>query len=193
MPAPPHVLIFPLPLQGPVNAMLKLAELLCLEGLHITFLLTDHIHDRLLRHSNIHTRFQSHPSFRIRTISDGLPENHPRGDNYLEVFESLRTNTKPLFKKLLQSGGGGGSRISCVIADGVLGFTFDVSNDVGIPIFDARTISAACLWIFFSLPKLIESGELPFQGMFAHFTSSSFFFSFFNVDFFMIWSCALIC
>ncbi|XP_058216430.1 receptor-like protein Cf-9 homolog [Rhododendron vialii] len=38
-PQPPHVLIFPLPLQGPINSMLKLAELLCLSGsLHVTFL-----------------------------------------------------------------------------------------------------------------------------------------------------------
>ncbi|KAH6762727.1 hypothetical protein C2S52_020160 [Perilla frutescens var. hirtella] len=160
-PAPPHVLIFPLPLQGPVNSMLKLAELLCLGGLHITFLVTDHIHGRLQRHSNIHTRFQSYPGFRIRTISDGLPESHPRGDKFLELFESLRTKTRPLFKELLQSCD---DRISCVIADGVLGFTCDVANDVGIPIFYVRTISAACLWVFFSLPTLIHSRELPFQG-----------------------------
>ncbi|KAG6433248.1 hypothetical protein SASPL_104856 [Salvia splendens] len=161
MEQPPHVLIFPLPMQGPLNATLKLAELLCLSGLHITFLLTDHIHARLLRHSNILTRIQSYPSFRIRTIPDGLPENHPRGgDSYLELFESLRTKTPPLFKQLLQSG----TPISCVIADGVLGFTFDVANEIGIPIFDVRTLSPACLWIFFSLPNLIHSRELPFEG-----------------------------
>lgn len=158
---PPHVVIFPLPLQGPVNSMLKLAELLCLGGLHITFLVTDHIHARLHRHSNIHTRFQSYPGFRISTISDGLPENHPR-DKYLEVFASLRSNAKPLFKELLQRGG-----ISCVIADTGLGFPCDVANDVGIPIFLVRTISAACLWIFFCLPQLIQSGEIPFKGAFA--------------------------
>lgn len=163
-PPPPHILIFPLPLQGPVNSMLKLAELLCLGGLHVTLLVTDHIHHRLQRHSNIHTRFQCYPGFRIRTISDGLPEKHPRGDKFLELIESLRTNTKPLFKEMLQSCGTG---ISCVIADGVLGFPCDVANDVGIPIFSVRTISAACLWVFFSLPQLIHSREIPFQGEFA--------------------------
>lgn len=86
---------------------------------------------------------------------------HPRGDKFLELIESLRTNTKPLFKEMLQSCGTG---ISCVIADGVLGFPCDVANDVGIPIFSVRTISAACLWVFFSLPQLIHSREIPFQG-----------------------------
>lgn len=159
-----HVLMFPLPLQGPVNSMLKLAELLCLGGLHVTFLVTDHIHHRLQRHSNIHTRFQSYPGFQLRTISDGLPENHPRGDKFLELIDSLRTHTKPLFKEML---GSCGCRVSCVIADGVLGFPFDVANDVGIPTFYVRTISAACLWVFFSLPQLIHSREIPFQGHLA--------------------------
>lgn len=170
-PPPARVLMFPLPLQGPVNSMLKLAELLCLQGgLHITFVVTDHIHRRLHRHSNIHTRFQSYPGFQILTISDGLPENHPRGDKFLELFESLRINTKPLFKEMLQSLGTG---ISCVIADGGLGFPFDVATDCGIPFFSVRTISAACLWVFFSLPQLIHSGEIPFQGQFARLFSLS--------------------
>ncbi|XP_057804596.1 7-deoxyloganetic acid glucosyl transferase-like [Salvia miltiorrhiza] len=161
-PAPARVVMFPLPLQGPVNSMLKLAELLCIGGLQITFLVTDDIHARLHRHSNIQTRFQSYPGFQIRSIPDGLPENHPRGAKFMELFESLRTKTKPLLKEFLQSGGGG--PISCVIADAVLGFACDVADDVGIPIFHVRTISAACLWVFFSLPMLIQSGDLPFKG-----------------------------
>ncbi|KAL3647335.1 hypothetical protein CASFOL_008303 [Castilleja foliolosa] len=158
-PPPPHILIFPLPLQGPVNSMLNLAELLCLSDLHITFLVTDHIYARLQRHSNIQTRFKPYPGFSIRTIPDGLPENHPRVNGFLELFESLRSNTKPLFKKMMIDSG-----VSCVIADGILGFTCDVANEIGVPIFYVRTISAACLWVFFCLPKLIQSEELPFQG-----------------------------
>ncbi|KAL6580309.1 hypothetical protein OROMI_008333 [Orobanche minor] len=160
-PTPPvHVLIFPLPLQGPVNSMLNLAELLCLGDLRITFIVTDYIYARLQSHSNnIQTRFSSYSGFQIRTISDGLPENHPRGDRFLELFESLRSKTKPLFREVLSA-----SRVSCVIADGILGFTCDVANDVGVPIFYVRTISAACLWVFFRLPKLIQAREIPFQG-----------------------------
>lgn len=156
--SPSHILMFPLPLQGPVNSMLKLAELLCLADLHVTFLVTDHIYARLHRHSNIQNRFSSYPGFRIRSVSDGLPQDHPRAD-ILELFDSLRKTSKPLFREMLSSDG-----ISCVIADGMLGFTCDVANDVGVPIFYVRTISAACLWVFFCLPKLIQDGDLPFQG-----------------------------
>ncbi|KAK8715830.1 hypothetical protein V6N13_043156 [Hibiscus sabdariffa] len=44
----PHVLIFPLPTQGNVNSMLKLAELLALAGLNLTFLNSDFIHEQLV-------------------------------------------------------------------------------------------------------------------------------------------------
>ncbi|RVW60759.1 hypothetical protein CK203_033589 [Vitis vinifera] len=40
----PHVLVFPFPIQGHVNSMLKLAELLSLAGLRITFLNSYYTH-----------------------------------------------------------------------------------------------------------------------------------------------------
>lgn len=168
---PPHVLIFPLPLQGPVNSMFKLAQLLCFSGLHITLLLTENIHNRLVLHTDITSRFDQFPGFQIKTISDGLPEDHPReGSKCLEVFESIRTKTRPLFKDMLTSDllcsgrGGKRRRVSCIIADGALGFTCDVADEIGVPIFCVRTISLSCLWIFFCLPRLVESGEIPFKG-----------------------------
>nr|XP_043633193.1 7-deoxyloganetic acid glucosyl transferase-like isoform X1 [Erigeron canadensis]XP_043633194.1 7-deoxyloganetic acid glucosyl transferase-like isoform X1 [Erigeron canadensis] len=163
---PPHVLIFPLPLQGPVNSMFKLAELLCLSGIHVTFLVTGHIHTRLLKYSNIQSRFDCYPGFHLETISDGLPDDHPRsGSGLMEMFDSLKTKNKILFKDLLTSGKlNSDSRrpVTCIIADGIMGYTCDVANEVGIPIIFVRTISACCLWVFFCLPKLIEAGELPF-------------------------------
>ncbi|CAN4107035.1 unnamed protein product [Withania somnifera] len=160
---PPHVLIFPLPLQGPVNSMLKLAQFLSVSGFHITLLLTEHIYNRLILHTDITSRFDD--GFQINTISDGLPDDHPReGSKFLEVFDSLRTKTKTLFKDMLMTSYGKRRRsVSCIIADGVLGFTCDVAEEIGVPVFYVRTISPCCLWIFFCLPKLIESGEYPFK------------------------------
>ncbi|KZV57725.1 7-deoxyloganetic acid glucosyltransferase-like, partial [Dorcoceras hygrometricum] len=145
-----HVLLFPLPLQGPVNSMLKLAELLCLADLHITFVVTDYIHARLQCRPNFHARFDHYPNFQIKTVSDGLPEDHPRGERFIELFDSLKRETKPLFKDMLTSGcleSESRRRVSCIVADGILGFTCDVGNELGIPVFYVRTISACCLWV----------------------------------------------
>ncbi|KAF5467376.1 hypothetical protein F2P56_017204 [Juglans regia] len=170
---PPHVLIFPFPVQGHVNSMLKLAELLAHAGLHITFLNTDHNHDRLVRYSpdNL-ARFSGFPGFQFKIIPDGLPADHPRaGERVMEMFNSLNSVTKPLFKEMLftdhelQSIPGSNRRaVSCIIADGILSFAIDVGNELGIPVIHFRTIGACSFWAYFCIPDLVEAGELPIRG-----------------------------
>ncbi|KAL6980621.1 7-deoxyloganetic acid glucosyltransferase [Sarracenia purpurea var. burkii] len=164
---PPHVLIFPLPLQGPLNSMLKLAELLSIAGLHVTFLVTDYIRTRLLRYTNIQSHFSRYPGFRLESVSDGLPENHPRlADQLMEMFEALEAVTKPLLRDMLISGRlSNDSRrpVTCIIADGILSFNIDLAEEIGVPIICTRTISPCCLWVLFCLPKLIDAGEIPFK------------------------------
>ncbi|KAK7828073.1 7-deoxyloganetic acid glucosyltransferase [Quercus suber] len=164
----PHVIIFPLPALGPVNSTLKLAELLSLAGLNITFLNTDFNHDRLVLHSNILDRFASFPGFQFKTISDGLPADHPRaGDRFMELFDSFKLVTKPLFREMLCSGqldSITGESVTCIIADGILSFPIDVGHELGIPVISIRTISACSFWAFFSIQDIIEAGELPSRG-----------------------------
>ena len=167
---PPRVLIFPLSAQGHVSPMLKLAELLALAGLHVTFLNTDYIHSRLVRHADVLARLSSYPGFLFRTISDGLQEGHARASDggFMEMIRSMTESTKPLLKEMLVSGQLGSDdspSVTCIIADGVFaGFTCDVAEELGIPIFLCRTISACCFWSYFFIAKLIETGELPIKG-----------------------------
>ncbi|KAL5568952.1 hypothetical protein UlMin_025527 [Ulmus minor] len=167
---PPRVLIFPLPAQGHVNPMLKLAELLALAGLHVTFLNTFHIHDRLLRNTDILTRFQKYPGFVFKTITDGFPEDHPReGGRMGDLVISMAETTKPILKDMLVLGKLGSENspwVSCIIADGIFGgFITDVAEELRIPIIHFRTGSACCFWSYFFFPNnLIENGELPIKG-----------------------------
>ncbi|KAK9282879.1 hypothetical protein L1049_011104 [Liquidambar formosana] len=165
---PAHVLIFPFPVQGHVNSMLKLAELLSLSGLHVTFLNSDYNHRRLLDYTNIQARFTRYPDFRFETISDGLPADHPRsGGRVMELFDSLEAITKPHFREMLTSGrlsSDTRTPVTCVIADGVLSFAIDIANEIGIMSIVFRTISACCLWTELCFPQLIEAGEVPFKG-----------------------------
>nr|DAD28360.1 TPA_asm: hypothetical protein HUJ06_029828 [Nelumbo nucifera] len=73
----PHVLVFPIPVQGHVNSMLKLSELLSITGFHVTFLTFEHIHRRLLRFTNVTSRFARWPGFHFATIPNDLPFDHP--------------------------------------------------------------------------------------------------------------------
>ena len=162
---PPHVLIFPFPVQGHVNPMLKLAELLCLSGLNVTFLVTTHIHHRLLHHSDVQSRFGCYPGFRFEAISDGRSEDEPllSADEAIEFFHLFTAAAKPQLRELLRN-----SNITCVVGDGVLSLAVDVAQEIGIPTIIYHTASPCAFWACFCAPKLIEAGEFPFEGTYTY-------------------------
>ncbi|XP_058099480.1 7-deoxyloganetic acid glucosyl transferase-like [Magnolia sinica] len=130
--APPHVLVFPFPIQGHINSMVKLANLLCIAGIHVTFLNTDHIHHLLLRsNSNLLAR---RPGLRFHSISDGLPPDHPRSAvKFMELYDSLRSVTKPLLRAMLAGSCGppeSDDKVTCIVADGILSFAIDVADEL---------------------------------------------------------------
>ncbi|KAG8380767.1 hypothetical protein BUALT_Bualt06G0050300 [Buddleja alternifolia] len=165
---PPHVLIFPLPLQGPVNCMLKLAELFCLKNVQVTFLNTDHIQQRLRSCTDNVNYFKKYPNFRFETVPDGLPEENPRtGDQIPNLLNSLEAVAVPIFRKMVSSGGMYGpdsdKPITCIISDGIFTFATDIAKEIGIQLLYFDTISPCGLWSYMCLPKLIQAGELPFK------------------------------
>ncbi|CAI0443461.1 unnamed protein product [Linum tenue] len=124
----PHVLVFPLPVQGHITSMLKLAELLCLAGgggIRVTFLNSDYNHKRLLQSSNAESRSQNYPGFRFETFDDGLPMDQlTKGEKISELLGEMDSKTRPVFKNLLVQIQ---PPVTCVIGDGSLGFISDVS------------------------------------------------------------------
>ncbi|KAF3653773.1 7-deoxyloganetic acid glucosyltransferase [Capsicum annuum] len=161
--AVPHVLIFPLPLQGPVSCMLKLAELLCLhQEIYVTFLNTEHIQQRLLNCTDVEIRFEKYPNFKFITVPDGLPEDNPRtGDQIMKIIEGIEEVSSPLFREMVIAACGGPT---CLIVDGIFTFAVDVAKEVRIPLLYFDTISPCGLWTYLAVPKLIEAGEIPFKG-----------------------------
>lgn len=162
----PHVLIFPMAAQGHVNSMLKLAELLCLSDLHVTFLNTEHYHHRLLRYTDAQTRFSSFPKFLFDTITDGLPDDHPRTiDRVADIFKAIDSTVKPAFRELMTSGrfeSANRPPVTCIIVDGLIASTADVAKELGIPWIAFRTASAAQLWCCYCYRNSVEAGEVPF-------------------------------
>ena len=64
--------------------------------------------------------------------------------------------------------------MTCIIADGIMGFAIDVGNEVGVPTISFRTSSPCAFWAYFSLPQLIEAGEVPFKGNFSRLSFCSY-------------------
>ncbi|XP_010095929.2 7-deoxyloganetic acid glucosyltransferase [Morus notabilis] len=165
VPTTPRVLIFPLPAQGHVTSMLTLAELLSLCGIDVTFLNTDHVHNRLFRHADIEARFADYPGLLFRTISDGLPDDHPRSNDrsITEVLHSMIATTKPVLNEMLVSGALGS--VTCIIADGAFaGFVTNSACELHVPIIYYQPASACCLWTLLCFDDIIKAGELPIRG-----------------------------
>nr|XP_043626810.1 7-deoxyloganetic acid glucosyltransferase-like [Erigeron canadensis] len=165
----PHVLIFPLPFQGPVNCALKLAELLCLSGIQVTFLNTDHIHRPLLQHTQVLARFNSYPNFKFETVPDGVEHEKPvSGDRFMEVMEAVDRVSKPLFREMMVSGKFSSRSerpVTLMIPDGCFSFAVEIAKETSIPVICFDTVSPCCLWTcYLNLPTLIEAGDVPFKG-----------------------------
>ncbi|KAJ0987841.1 hypothetical protein J5N97_006197 [Dioscorea zingiberensis] len=159
-----HVLLFPFPAQGHINCMLKLAELLSIAGLHVTFLNTDYNHRRLSSFSSAFARLTLCPRFRFLSIPDGLPDDDLRPATGLwDLDDSLRTRSGIHLRELLLScRQDQWPELTCVLVDSVMPFAIEPVEDLGIPVIIFRTASACSLWAYHCIPKLIQSGELPF-------------------------------
>ncbi|TYI87608.1 hypothetical protein E1A91_D04G147800v1 [Gossypium mustelinum] len=98
-PEAPHVLILPIPAQGHLKSMLKLAELLSYASFQITFLNTEYFHHTFLSSIDIHAFSRRFPKFQFVTIPDAKPA-------VVEVLVSLRSKS--------------GRPPTCIIADGII-------------------------------------------------------------------------
>ncbi|PWA44842.1 UDP-glucuronosyl/UDP-glucosyltransferase [Artemisia annua] len=141
----PHVLIFPTPLQGPVSCFLKLAELLCISGIHVTFLNTDYIHRPLIRHTQVLSRFRNYPNFQFETIPDGLEHDNPVSIEKLdEMIDAVNAAAKPLFRDMMISGRWSRSSerpVTVMIVDAFFSFAVELGLETSTPVFCFQTIS----------------------------------------------------
>ncbi|CAL5083013.1 unnamed protein product [Urochloa decumbens] len=158
-----HVLVFPFPIQGHINCMLHFATALVGAGIHVTFLHTDHNLRRLGGRASSAARS---PLLRFLSVPDGLPDDHPRSaSDLLELYKSLAGGATGPYRALLapplatgspssraaDAGAdptGGFPPVTCLVADGLLSWAFDVAEELGVPAIAFRTASAGSFLAF---------------------------------------------
>ncbi|PIN23811.1 UDP-glucuronosyl and UDP-glucosyl transferase [Handroanthus impetiginosus] len=169
-PKKPHAVFVPFPTQGRINPLLKLAKLLHYRGFHITFVNAEFNHNRLVKSKGSNV-LQNLPHFCFETIPDGLPPSDINATQDLAALcESTRKNCLVPFgnlvKKLNDSPGSLVPPVSCVIADGAMSFTLQVSQELNIPNVLFWTFGA-CGFLGFKLQvDLISSEVTPFKDTF---------------------------
>ncbi|KAK1309648.1 UDP-glycosyltransferase 83A1 [Acorus calamus] len=97
----PHVMVFPYPAQGHINAMLGLSELLNIAGIRVTFITTEHILHKL---SNTSLN-NSADLLSFRAVPDGLPDDHDRSPQDRDLMHSLHMHAAPALRMILRSSG----------------------------------------------------------------------------------------
>ncbi|XP_051217624.1 7-deoxyloganetin glucosyltransferase [Lolium perenne] len=161
----PHAVCVPLPAQGHVTPMLKLAKILHCRGFHITFVNSEFNHRRLLR-SRGAAALHGIEGFRFATIPDGLPPSD--ADATQDVPSLCRfTNATclPHLKRLLAdlNGSTESPPVTCIVGDDVMSFCLDAARDIGVPCALFWTASACGYMGYRNYRALYEKGLFPLK------------------------------
>jgi len=141
-----HVLLFPLPYQGHINPMFRLAGVLHRRGFAITV---------------FHTHFNApdparHPDYRFVPVPDGMSGLPPVTieDRFARIIW-IGDACEAAFRDRLAA---------CLIVDTHLLEIFQEATSLSVPTLALRTGSAACFACFLAYPMLCKKGCLPVQG-----------------------------
>ncbi|CAI9291507.1 unnamed protein product [Lactuca saligna] len=158
----PHVLCIPAPAQGHINPMLKVAKILHSKGFHITFVNTEFNHQRLLK-SQGSDALHGLPSFCFESIPDGLPppENPDATQDVPSLCKSVDGTCLGPFKSLLTKLNASSSPVTCIVADVLMGFTYDAATEFDIPEIVLWTSGVSSLMCLHEYPNLLERGLMP--------------------------------
>ncbi|KAI3794291.1 hypothetical protein L1987_36920 [Smallanthus sonchifolius] len=162
----PHAVCIPFPAQGHINPMLKLAKILHYKGFHITFVNTEFNHQRLLKSQGSNS-INRHPCFRFETIPDGLPppENQDATQDIASLCKSTSENCLEPFKALLYKLNDTETTppVSCIVSDGIMSFTLDAADELGIPEALFWTNNACAVLAFAHYETFRQKGIIPLK------------------------------
>ncbi|CAA3003558.1 UDP-glycosyltransferase 76F1-like [Olea europaea subsp. europaea] len=150
-----RLVLFPLPLQGHINPMIQLANILHHKGFDISI---------------IHTKYNlpnlsEYPHFTVHLITDGLSETEASTSDIVLLLKLLNEKcVKPFLDCLAQLlSDDADDHISCIITDAIWYFTQAVADNLKIRRIVLRTGSVGSLLAFAALPLFQEKGYLSWK------------------------------
>ncbi|KAM3694559.1 hypothetical protein ACJW31_07G067000 [Castanea mollissima] len=163
----PHVVCVPVPLQGHITPMLKLAKLLHHKGFHVTFVHTEYNCKRLLR-SRGPNSLDGLADFHFEAIPDGLPPSDADvSQDVVSLCDSTSKNCLVPFCNLLYKLNDTSSSnvppVTCIISDGCMSFTLDAADKFGIPDVQFWTPSWCGFLSYMHFRHLVERGLIPLK------------------------------
>jgi hypothetical protein len=159
-----HAMLFPFPCSGHINPTLKLAELLHARGVYVTFVNTEHNHERLLRTAG---GLRGLDGFLFESVPDGLSEEDLHAPDrterlYLSLQRSCRAPLVALARRVPREDGV--PPVTCVVISGLVSFALDAAQEIGVPAFVLWGTSACGFVGTLRLRELRQKGYTPLKG-----------------------------
>ncbi|KAK9085734.1 hypothetical protein Sjap_026145 [Stephania japonica] len=167
----PHAVFMPFPGQGHINPMLKLAKLLHNKGFYITFVNTNFSHRRFFKATEP-LALGGLPGFQFESIPDGLPSMDEDGTVDQSAVAKATVEVCPahfaalllkLNERSVSSSSNDFPPVSCIVSDGMMSFTQETANELGVPLIVFWTCSACGFMCYLQFPHLEESGLFPLK------------------------------
>ncbi|KAK4271195.1 hypothetical protein QN277_019922 [Acacia crassicarpa] len=160
-----HVLVLPFPAQGHVNPLMDLSHELAKHDIKITFVNTDFIHKQIMKAKG-HKEQVGSDQIQLASISDGIEQEENRNRHEI-LLESIWQVMPKKLEKLIQeiNNEAESEKISCVVADGTMGWALEVAEKMGIrrgALF--WPASASFLALFLSIPQFLHDGIFDPEG-----------------------------
>ncbi|KAK3212596.1 hypothetical protein Dsin_017302 [Dipteronia sinensis] len=160
----PHVLVVPYPAQGHVIPIMELSQSLVKHGIRITFVNTEHNHKRVM--NSMATKEDGiGDQVGLVSIPDGpkFLYNMNRLEQHIEqVYKFMPEKLKELIEQINASDS---DKITCVVADNLLGWAMEIAAEKGIKRAAFSAAAATLLVLSSSIPKLIDQGIIDNEGI----------------------------
>ncbi|KAK1567522.1 hypothetical protein Q3G72_013157 [Acer saccharum] len=160
----PHVLVVPYPAQGHVIPIMELSQSLVKHGIRITFVNTEHNHKRVMN-SMAAKEDGTGDQVGLVSIPDGpeFQDNMDRMEQHIEqIYRFMPEKVKELIEQINASDS---DKITCVVADNLLGWAFEIAAEKGIKRAAFSAAAATLLVLSSSVPKLIDQGIIDNDGI----------------------------
>ncbi|XP_044504580.1 UDP-glycosyltransferase 83A1-like [Mangifera indica] len=156
-----HVLIIPFPAQGHVIPLLELSLCLVQHGFKITFVNTEHTHNRVI--NALHGRSIG-DGIRLVSIPDGMEPGEDRNDIGKLCAHMPKVMPGKLEELIEEINRVEEEKLACVIVDGSVGFALEVAEKMKVKKAAFWPASVAILAFFYSIPKMVEDGVIDTDG-----------------------------
>lgn len=157
-----HVIVIPYPAQGHVIPMFEFSQLLLRNGIKVTFVNSEFNHQRILKSFLESDNTQQLAD--LASIPDGMEPWEDRNElrKFIEsIFRVMPGELEALIERI---NGSQGDKITYIVADGAVGWAFEVAEKLGLRSAVFWPATAASLAAVFSVPRLISERLIESDG-----------------------------